>query len=78
MQKGGSLAALRVVSPCLGAIRLHRLVREVAAARREGESRDRSRRALVAALAAVYPNDGFDNPISWSRCVTVATSPWKL
>jgi tetratricopeptide (TPR) repeat protein len=54
------------------AIRLHRLVREVAAARREGESRDRSRRALVAALAAVYPNDGFDNPISWSRCASLS------
>jgi hypothetical protein len=40
------------------AIRLHRLVREVAAARRGGESRDQLRRALVAALVAVYiPTD---------------------
>jgi tetratricopeptide (TPR) repeat protein len=53
------------------AIRLHRLVREVAAARREGESRDRSRRALVAALGAVYPDDGHNNPIPWPRCASL-------
>jgi tetratricopeptide (TPR) repeat protein len=50
------------------AIRLHRLVREVAAARREGEARDTLRRALVAALVAVYPHDGFENSASWPRC----------
>jgi tetratricopeptide (TPR) repeat protein len=50
------------------AIRLHRLVREIAAARREGEARDQFRRALVAALAAVYPVDGWDNKASWPRC----------
>jgi tetratricopeptide (TPR) repeat protein len=49
-------------------IRLHRLVREIAAARREGEPRDTLRRVLVAALVAVYPNDGYDNPASWPRC----------
>jgi tetratricopeptide (TPR) repeat protein len=49
------------------AIRLHRLVREVAAARCEREARDQSWRALVAALAAVYPKDGYV-ATSWSRC----------
>ena len=50
------------------AIRLHRLVREVAAARRVGESRGQLRRAITAALAAVYPDDGFSNPALWPRC----------
>ena len=50
------------------AIRLHRLVREVAAARREGEAREQLRRALISALAAVYPGDGYENPASWPRC----------
>jgi tetratricopeptide (TPR) repeat protein len=48
-------------------IRLHRLVREIAVARREGEARDTLRQILVAALVAVYPNDSFD-PASWPRC----------
>jgi len=50
------------------AVRLHRLVREVAAARREGKARDESLRALVDALVAVYPSDGFTEPASWPRC----------
>jgi Tfp pilus assembly protein PilF len=50
------------------AIRLHRLVREVTAARRDSEARAPLRRALVAALTAVYPNDGSSNPASWPRC----------
>jgi hypothetical protein len=51
------------------AIRLHRLVREIAAARRlEGEARDQLRPALVAALMMVYPGDGYSNPASWPRC----------
>jgi hypothetical protein len=58
----------RDASIATGAIRLHRLVREVAAARREGEARDQSRRALIAALAAVYPDDSYSNPASWPRC----------
>jgi tetratricopeptide (TPR) repeat protein len=49
------------------AIRLHRLVLEVAAARREGES-NLLRRAVVAALATIYPDDGYSNPTSWPRC----------
>jgi hypothetical protein len=36
------------------AIRLHRLVREIAAARCQGRERDQLRRALAATLAAVY------------------------
>jgi tetratricopeptide (TPR) repeat protein len=58
----------RDTSITTGAIRLHRLVREVAAALRAGEARDQLRRALVAALAAIYPNDGYRNPASWPRC----------
>jgi tetratricopeptide (TPR) repeat protein len=50
------------------AIRLHRLVREIAAARREGEARDTLRQVLVAALVAIYPDDGYRNPASWPRC----------
>jgi tetratricopeptide (TPR) repeat protein len=50
------------------AIRLHRLVREIAAARCEGEARDTLRQVLVAALAAVYPDDSFGVPASWPRC----------
>jgi tetratricopeptide (TPR) repeat protein len=50
------------------AIRLHRLVREVAAARREGEAWGVSGRVLALALALVYPENGFMNPFSWPRC----------
>jgi tetratricopeptide (TPR) repeat protein len=47
-------------------IRLHRLVRQVAAARREADAREDARCALVQAAAAVYP--GSDNrPSSWPR-----------
>jgi len=52
------------------AIRLHRLVREIAAARREGKGRDRVRHALAAALVAVYPA-GYTNQLSWARCVSL-------
>jgi tetratricopeptide (TPR) repeat protein len=47
-----------------GTIRLHRLVRQVAAARRVDEARESARRALVAALAAVYPRELRD-PGGW-------------
>jgi tetratricopeptide (TPR) repeat protein len=50
------------------AIRLHRLVREVALAGCEGGQRNETHRTLVAALAAVYPIDGYNNPASWPRC----------
>ncbi len=48
-------------------MRLHRLVREVAAARLTGEAREQAERALVEALAAVYPPDVHDNPGTWPR-----------
>jgi tetratricopeptide (TPR) repeat protein len=49
-------------------IRLHRLVREVAAARRAGEGRDAALRVLVEALAAVYPGaQVFSDPKAWLR-----------
>jgi tetratricopeptide (TPR) repeat protein len=48
-------------------IRLHRLVREVAARRREGEDLVAARRALLEALAAVYPRDVDDDPKTWPR-----------
>ena len=53
------------------AIRLHRLVREVAAIRRDGKSLRQTRNALVAALTMVYPRDGFTNPGSWQRCAAL-------
>jgi hypothetical protein len=53
------------------AIRLHRLVREVAAARCEDEARDQSRRALAAALMVVYPKDAYSNPASWPPCASL-------
>jgi tetratricopeptide (TPR) repeat protein len=49
-------------------VRLHRLVREVAAARRGGEQRENVRRRLIASLALVYPNDDDINPTSWPCC----------
>jgi tetratricopeptide (TPR) repeat protein len=48
-------------------IRLHRLVRAVAAVRAEGEAREDMLRALVEAMAAVYPDRVFDDPESWPR-----------
>jgi tetratricopeptide (TPR) repeat protein len=52
------------------AIRLHRLVREVAARRADG-SGDQIRQTLVAAMTAVYPDDTYDNPASWPRCAVL-------
>jgi tetratricopeptide (TPR) repeat protein len=49
-------------------IRLHRLEREIAVSRRDGAQQYATRRALVAMLAAVYPDDGYSNPASWPRC----------
>jgi tetratricopeptide (TPR) repeat protein len=48
-------------------IRLHRLVREVATIRRDGKAREKAFRALVAALAMIYPADIFDDPRTWPR-----------
>jgi tetratricopeptide (TPR) repeat protein len=46
-------------------IRLHRLVRRVAAARCEGEARENAQRALVEALVAVYPENIWRDPHAW-------------
>ncbi|HWF96038.1 MAG TPA: tetratricopeptide repeat protein, partial [Xanthobacteraceae bacterium] len=46
-------------------IRLHRLVRQVAAARRVGDARELAERALMEAMAAVYPADARDDPKAW-------------
>ncbi len=48
-------------------ITLHRLVREVAAAQLTEAARDKVRRALIAAMAAVFPADVSENPKSWRR-----------
>jgi tetratricopeptide (TPR) repeat protein len=51
------------------AVTVHRLVQAVARARSEraGASQDALTR-LIAQLAAVYPDDGYNNPASWPRC----------
>jgi hypothetical protein len=48
-------------------IRLHRLVRQVAAARREGVTGETARRALVDASVAVYPTQVFKDARTWPR-----------
>jgi tetratricopeptide (TPR) repeat protein len=48
-------------------IRLHRLVREIAAARHD-EVREGMRLAVIPALTQVYPGDAYSNPASWPRC----------
>jgi hypothetical protein len=55
-------------------IRLHRLVREVAAAR-EGEAREDMLRTLIEEMAAVYPREVFDDPKSWPRARTSRIGP---
>ncbi|MEA2894150.1 MAG: hypothetical protein QOI05_4943 [Bradyrhizobium sp.] len=48
-------------------IRLHRLVRQVAAARCEGEALKDARRMLLGALAKVFPKTVLDDPTAWPR-----------
>ena len=48
-------------------IRLHRLVREVAVTRRDGNAQENIRRALIEAVAAVYPEDIWRDPATWPR-----------
>jgi tetratricopeptide (TPR) repeat protein len=48
-------------------IRLHRLVREVAAARQTSEAREHMRRTLVEVVTAAYPQGAFDDPRTWPR-----------
>ena len=56
----------------IAAIQLHRLVHEVAAARREDEAQSRFN-TLVMALAAVYPASGYDNSALWPRCAVLTS-----
>ena len=51
-----------IITDC---IRLHRLVRQVAAARCEGEVREGAQRVLVEALVAVYPENIWRDPHAW-------------
>ena len=48
-------------------IRLHRLVRAVAAALRPTEQAEAGRRVLIEAMAAVYPAGVLSDPIAWPR-----------
>jgi tetratricopeptide (TPR) repeat protein len=48
-------------------IRLHRLVRAVAAERFKGEAAEEARRVLIEALAAVYPSEVYKDPSGWPR-----------
>jgi tetratricopeptide (TPR) repeat protein len=48
-------------------IRLHRLVRTVAAWRRQGGAIEAARRGLIEALAAVYPRGVHNDPRAWPR-----------
>jgi tetratricopeptide (TPR) repeat protein len=48
-------------------IRLHRLVREVAATRCKGEAAAHARRELIGAMAVFYPDSVFDDPKAWPR-----------
>jgi tetratricopeptide (TPR) repeat protein len=48
-------------------IRLHRLVRQVAAERCKVEMLEAARARLIEALAAVYPADVYQNPTAWLR-----------
>jgi tetratricopeptide (TPR) repeat protein len=48
-------------------IRLHRLVRQVAALRCDGIARDAALCALIGAMAAVSPDGGLGDPATWPR-----------
>jgi tetratricopeptide (TPR) repeat protein len=48
-------------------IRLHRLVRQVAADRCAGEARTRAQCALIVAMADIYPSNVFEDPATWPR-----------
>jgi tetratricopeptide (TPR) repeat protein len=65
-----TIAYERDLSITNDAIRTHRLVREIAAARWDGEVQEGARLVLIAALAQVYAEakDAYDNPASWPRC----------
>jgi hypothetical protein len=48
-------------------IRLHRLVRQVAAQRCDGIARDAALLEWIEAMVAVYPGGGFNDPVTWLR-----------
>ncbi len=48
-------------------LRLHRLVREVAAARLDDAARETMQRGLIAAMAEIYPRDAYNDPAQWQR-----------
>jgi hypothetical protein len=48
-------------------LRLHRLVRFVAAARLQGEAREAARRGLIEAMVAVYPREVYSDFKTWPR-----------
>jgi tetratricopeptide (TPR) repeat protein len=48
-------------------IRLHRLVRAVAAGRLQGEAAEDARRVLIEAIALVYPSSVYIEPDAWPR-----------
>jgi hypothetical protein len=48
-------------------VRLHRLVRIAADARRQGAASEDARRTLIEAMRAVYPLGVFDDPDTWPR-----------
>jgi hypothetical protein len=49
-------------------------VQEISAARRGDEARDTLRQVLIAALVAVYPDDGFENPASSPYCLMIGAT----
>ena len=60
------------------AIRLHRLVRAVAAGRCEGEAKEAARREWVEVFARVYPEDVWNNPNVWPRARRVDALAMEL
>ena len=80
----GRIADERDPSISTETIRLHRLIRAVAAARWQGAAKEAGRRALVGAMAAIYPRDVFDSPTTWPlarrldalACDLVLTAPF--
>ena len=62
-----SIADERDPSATTETIRLHRLVRVAAAARRQGEAKEVGRRALTEAMASVYPAEMYTDPRAWAR-----------
>jgi Tfp pilus assembly protein PilF len=62
-----TIADERDVSIVTDCIRLHRLVRQVAAARYGEAAHDQMRRALIEAVRTIYPEGVFNDPRSWPR-----------